>query len=207
MSLNCEELQELTVLEALGALRGEDRARLQERLARDPAARRELGRFHDALAGWAAATLPRKIPPAAVRERVLERIRTTAQARPGAAAEGPQGPPVPEGFQFVRADAPWLPAPLPGGRFKLLSAGPGQDHVTLLIELQPGAVYPEHDHAGVEEMYILTGDLQSEGRHLGPGDFLRAEPGTHHHELRTLGGCTALMVVPVTALEALGTGG
>lgn len=63
-------------------------------------------------------------------------------------------------------------------------------------------VYAEHDHLGAEEMYVLTGDLQSEGRSLGPGDFVHAEAGTHHRPLRSIGGCTALMVVSRAALEA-----
>lgn len=70
----------------------------------------------------------------------------------------------------------------------------------LMIELGPGAVYPEHDHLGAEELLVLTGDLQSEGRSLGPGDLIHAEGGTHHQELRSLGGCTAILVVPKESL-------
>ena len=35
----------------------------------------------------------------------------------------------------------------------------------------------------------------TEERMLGQGDFLRAEAGTHHRELSSPDGCTALLVV------------
>lgn len=226
MSLNCDELQQLTAIGALGALDGADLSKWRERLQHDPEARAELTRFLDVAGALAGAVAPRR-PSTAVRARVLEQIRRTPQqgpaksggaestvgagdpqaaAGPGAASGGaPAGwaAAVPEGFQFIRSDAPWLPAPLPGARYKVLSASPAQAHILLMIELAPGALYPEHDHSGTEDMYVLTGDLQSEGRSLGPGDFLHAEPGTHHHELRSIEGCTALMIVPREAVGGL----
>jgi quercetin dioxygenase-like cupin family protein len=230
MSLNCDEVQQLTAIGALGALDGADLSKWRERLERDPDARAELTRFLDVAGALAGLVVPRR-PSPSVRARVLERIRRTPQqgAAPGAAqsagedhatgvgnsqaSAGSGAAPgvapagwaaaVPEGFQFIRSDAPWLPAPLPGARYKVLSASPAQAHILLMIELAPGALYPEHDHLGTEDMYVLTGDLQSEGRSLGPGDFLHAEPGTHHHELRSIEGCTALMIVPREAVGGL----
>ncbi len=198
--MNCDELQQLTALQALGVLGEGDELRLRERLERDPAARAELARLLDASAAL-AGTLPRRDPPAAVRSRVLERIRQVPQLRAPAAA-GPAVPPLREGFQVIGHDAPWGPSPLPGSRMKVLSAGPRQEYAMLLVEIGAGVVYPEHDHLGAEEMYVLTGDLQYEGRSLGPGDFLHAEAATHHRPLRSIGGCTALMVVSRAALEA-----
>jgi anti-sigma factor ChrR (cupin superfamily) len=64
----------------------------------------------------------------------------------------------------------------------------------LLIELGPGAAIPTHDHAGSEQLYVLSGDLVTEGRTLRPGDFLHSEPGTHHRELVSPGGCMAILV-------------
>jgi quercetin dioxygenase-like cupin family protein len=198
--MNCDELQQLAALEALGALEGPEAARWRERVQTDPAARAELARFlqvTDAL----ACSVPRQRPSGHVRSRILERVARQAQS--AVTHREPPAPPPPPAIQFILNDAPWMPAPAPGARFKLLSAGPHQDYLMMLIELAPGGGYPEHDHVGVEEMYVLTGDLQTEGRSLGPGDFLHAEPGSHHQELRSINGCTAIMVVPKAALEAL----
>lgn len=214
--MNCDELQQLAALEALGVLPPEASARLRERCAQDPEARAEWTRFLDA-AGLLAVELPLRRPSPTLRERVLARIRSTPQKPadatpvgeatevPTSSAATPAAGAAAEGIRFVMADAPWMPAPLPGSRMKVLSAGPDQPYAMLLVEIGAGVVYPEHDHLGAEEMFILSGDLQSEGRTLGPGDLLHAEPGTHHRPLRSVGGCTAIMVVSREALaEAMG---
>ncbi len=202
MNLSCDELQQLTALEAVGALEGEDALRLRYRLETDAAAREELRRFLNVAAAL-GATAPMRQPPASVRARVLERISKQRQAprEDGIASSGGK-PVVREGFDLVLHTAPWIPAPLPGMRFKVLSAGSNQTYVMLEVELAPGASYPEHSHVGVEDMYVLTGDLQTEGLKLGPGDTFHAEPGTDHDGLRTVWGCTALMVVSKAAFEA-----
>lgn len=192
--MNCDELQQLTALQALGALDGPDLARFSARLAHDPAAAAELARFLDVSAGLAGAVTAAR-PPASVRARVLAHVRANPN-QPPARAEAPWPP----GFRVIAHDAPWHPSPIPGARFKVLSVAPGQPYAMLLVEIGPGVAYPEHDHEGTEEMYILTGDLQTEGRSLGPGDFLHADPGSHHRELCSIGGCTALMVVPGEAV-------
>lgn len=200
--MNCDELQQLTAIRALGALDGPELDPLRERLARDAAARAELTRFLEVATALAGA-LPKVRPSADVRARVMQKIAQRPQQARAAADSAPR-PSAAEGIRFVMSDAPWMPSPLPNSRFKLLSAGPNQDYIMLLIELGPGARYPEHVHAGPEEMMVLTGDLQTEGRSLGPGDFLHAEPGSHHQELHSIEGCTAIMVVPKEALAELG---
>lgn len=202
--MNCDELQQLTALQALGALEVADADRLRERLKSDPAAAADLTRFLDTAAALALSITPVQ-PSASVRSRVMDRIRRTPQTRTDSTGQDQPrvDPPVPEGMRFLCSDHPWTPAPLPGARFKLISSGEHQSYIMIMIELAPGAGYPEHDHFGVEDMYILTGDLQTEGRSLGPGDSLHAEPGSHHHELRSVNGCTALMVLPKQALAEL----
>lgn len=211
MNLNCDTLQQLTALEAVGALDGGDVEQLRQRLAIDEAARDELRRFLDA-AGWLAMTVARHRPSGSVRERVMARIVQHPQAsalvpeagasadrRAGADAEV-EGPP---GFRFVARTLPWVATPLPGVRYKVLSVGPHQEHAILEVELGPGAAYPEHEHIGVEDMYVLTGDLETEGRFLGPGDAFHAEPGTHHGGLKSVGGCRALLIVPQATLAGM----
>lgn len=196
--MNCDELQQLAALEALGLLEDAEASALRARLERDPAAVAELARFREVAAQLAAST-PAPTPGSAVRERILARVRQTPQRKP--AEPGP----LPAGFQIVRHNAPWLPGPIPGTRFKILSAGPRQTYAMLLLELAPGTVYPEHDHDAVEELHVLTGDLETEGRALGPGDHLHAEPGSHHHALRSVGGCTAILVTSREAVAGLAT--
>lgn len=205
MNLNCDELQQLTALEAVGALEGLDAERLRQRLMTDAPARLELQRFMEVAAAL-AGTVPRQRPSASLRGKVLARIARTPQAKndPGTADRVEERVvKVPPGFQFVPREAPWIQGPLPGVRFKLLSAAPDQGHVILEVELGPGAVYPEHEHIGPEDMYVLTGDLQTEGMMLGPGDSFHAEPGTSHDGLRSVEGCTALLIVSKAAFDSM----
>lgn len=186
--MNCDDLQQMTALKALGALTGDDLGALNARLAEDEGARRELARFLD-VATELAAVVARRQPPVALRAKILEQIRRTPQLKP-------EGSSVLPPFHFVDRDAPWMPTPIPGVRLKVLSASPSAEYAMLLAELAPGTVYPEHEHEGVEETYVLTGDLTCQGRVLKPGDYFHAEPGTHHEPLTSQEGCTAIFVVP-----------
>ena len=192
-----EELQELAALQAAGALDGADRALLCERLtAGDPAAWAELRAFGEAVARLAAAR-PQP-PPAGLRERLLRRI----------GGDAPSTPPVPAArppdFAFLNpaADGEWLPATIPGARFKLLSLDLERNFALLYAQLEPRTRYPAHHHSASEECFVLTGDLRTEGQTLRAGDFYHAEAHTDHEGLYSEEGCTALFLVPARDLLA-----
>jgi len=69
--------------------------------------------------------------------------------------------------------------------------------VTMLVRLTPGTDYPPHRHAGVEELYLLEGELQIDGNCLQPGDYNRATPGTTDHRVWSETGCTCLLITSV----------
>lgn len=188
--MNCTKLQELAAAQALGALDGADAVKLEAWCARNPDAQSEVASFHEVVAALALG-LPAPIqPPPELRAKVLERVRQQFQETPVEAA-----PVVPHGFQWVlKDDAGWQTTPLPGFRVKPLSVSRDMGYRVVLVELAPGTRFPEHDHDSSEELFILTGHLHTEGRILGPGDFLHAEPGTHHRELVSPDGCTALLI-------------
>jgi hypothetical protein len=60
---------------------------------------------------------------------------------------------------------------------------------------------PLKKYAGTEELYLLAGHLHTEGQVMQPGDFLRAEAGTYHHEVFSPDGCTALLIVGPAGTE------
>jgi anti-sigma factor ChrR (cupin superfamily) len=66
---------------------------------------------------------------------------------------------------------------------------------TFLLRFQPGATYPNHDHPGGEEIFILQGSCVIEGAELNAGDYLYTPPGLKH-SVRTETGCTMLFQVP-----------
>ncbi len=53
-------------------------------------------------------------------------------------------------------------------------------NTTVLIRMDPGSSYPEHEHLGVEEVLILAGGYRdSDGEHRA-GSYLRYPAGSRH---------------------------
>jgi anti-sigma factor ChrR (cupin superfamily) len=82
----------------------------------------------------------------------------------------------------------------PGIECKLLAADAERNRVSMLVRLAPGASYPTHTHAGVEELHLLDGELWIEDRKLVPGDYNYGPPG--HTDVRVWSetGCTCVLV-------------
>ncbi len=82
----------------------------------------------------------------------------------------------------------------PGISVKMLAADPDRDLVTMLVRLNPGVNYPPHIHGGIEELFLLDGELWINDRKLHPGDYNRAEPGTADHRVWSETGCTCVLI-------------
>lgn len=175
---------DLAALYAAGALAPKDRENFRARLASASAGdRRECAAIQDAAAVLSVPATELE-PSAAVRSRLLARIAGETSAD------------TPAGFQFVAAGDAWHPLPaLPGISLKQLAVDDRSGTVTLLARLAAGTRFPEHDHYGPEQTYIVSGDLHSGGRRLGAGDFFFAAAGSHHDGLYTETGCTALLIL------------
>src|SRR6185436_1533545 len=97
--------------------------------------------------------------------------------------------PAPEG----RTESKWEEV-APGISCKLLATDREQHRVSMLVWLAPGVPYPPHTHAGVEELYLLHGELMIEDRKLYPGDYNRAEPGTGDQIVWSGTGCMCVLL-------------
>jgi DNA-binding NarL/FixJ family response regulator len=82
----------------------------------------------------------------------------------------------------------------PGISCTLLATDAEQDRVSMLVRLAPRAAYPPHRHAGVEELYLLDGELMIDDKTLQPGDYNRAEPGTGDQDVWSETGCTCVLL-------------
>ena len=140
----------------------------------DPAACRQADEVVVALAR-AVDPVP---PPANIRERLLGLIAA-------------------EPFTRTAAEGMWEATPVPGLTQRLLFVDRPNNRVTCLLRLAPGGRLPAHPHAGVEEVFMLEGELQAAGWVLRPGDYQRSEAGTQHVEQWSDRGCMALMVMPL----------
>jgi anti-sigma factor ChrR (cupin superfamily) len=191
-----EQQQEQAALCALGLLSPEERERFVVEIRANSELRDLLWSLQRMLDRVALAG-PLTPPPAALKSKVLQRIRT---AEPGHPQRTPTPTPGAEAgleFRMARDTAGWKQLPVPGAWIKLLSFEPRRGYAVLLGKLDPGTRYPAHANAGPEDFYILTGDLHVSGRRLGPGDFHHADAGSQHVENYSLEGCTLLAVLTV----------
>ncbi len=82
----------------------------------------------------------------------------------------------------------------PGIECKLLATDTERLRVSMLVRLAPGACYPAHTHAGVEELHLLDGELWIDERKLCPGDYNYGAPGTGDDRVWSETGCTCVLV-------------
>lgn len=193
--MKSSEQQELSALHALGVLAPDEATRLEAQLAQDADARAELADMNRVAAALAQSIPAARPPSPRVRAALLERIQRTPQAPVPAGESAPEESAAPAGFHFLKShEGNWLATPIPGIRMKVLSVSRDMGSWMVLADLAAGARYPSHEHAGSEQLYVLSGQLRTAGRVLGPGDFLHAEPGTQHDGLYSPDGCVAILV-------------
>ena len=85
----------------------------------------------------------------------------------------------------------------PGIECKLLATDTERHRVSMLVRLAPGASYPAHTHAGVEELHLLDGELWIDQRKFFPGDYNYGAPGAGHERVWSETGCTCLLVTSI----------
>jgi anti-sigma factor ChrR (cupin superfamily) len=77
---------------------------------------------------------------------------------------------------------------------KLLATDADRHRVSMLVRLAPGASYPPHTHAGVEELHLLEGELWIDERKLHPGDYNYGAPGAGDDRVWSETGCTCVLI-------------
>ena len=82
----------------------------------------------------------------------------------------------------------------PGIECKLLATDTEKHRVSMLVRLAPGASYPAHTHAGVEELHLLDGELWIDQRKLIPGDYNYGAPGASDERVWSETGCTCVLI-------------
>ena len=85
----------------------------------------------------------------------------------------------------------------PGIECKLLATDSKRHRVSMLVRLAPGASYPPHTHAGVEELHLLDGELWIDERKLFPGDYNYGAPSAGDERVWSETGCTCVLVTSI----------
>jgi anti-sigma factor ChrR (cupin superfamily) len=172
---------ELVFLYALRALPASEIPVLEAHLSMCPDCRQEMERLRPIIGAFVSWPTDVLRPTESLWERLARRIAVET----GRAPVLP--PPQP------RSEPDWEEA-APGLTYQMLAADTEKDRVSLLVRLAPGAHYPPHRHAGVEELYLLHGELWIDDKKLYPGDYNRAEAGTGDQRVWSETGCTCVLL-------------
>ena len=172
---------EVTAAYAAQALPASDVAAAEAHIATCPHCQRELAALRpvvDRFVSWPTDVLR---PPTSLQARLAQRI----------AAETGRAPVPPPAPQWREPD--WEQV-APGIECKLLATDGERHRVSMLVRLAPGARYPAHTHAGVEELHLLDGELWIDERKLLPGDYNYGPPGASDERVWSETGCTCVLV-------------
>jgi anti-sigma factor ChrR (cupin superfamily) len=175
------ERSDLTCAYALQALPADEVPAIQAHIASCPDCRRELESLRpvvDTFVSWPTDVLR---PTASLQARLARRI----------AEETGKQPVLPPARQS--SDPEWERV-APGIECKLLATDTERHRVSMLVRLAPGASYPAHTHAGVEELHLLEGELWIDERKLFPGDYNYGAPGASDERVWSETGCTCFLV-------------
>jgi anti-sigma factor ChrR (cupin superfamily) len=137
-----------------------------------------------------AADLPYSLPDLNPHPRVRERVLAGLNGRHKAALEQP----LPGVFVKRLSQQKWRKTPYEGVEYKVLYVDSETKNVTSLLKLQPGAAYPAHRHAGVEQCLVLEGSVRIGQIFLEPGDFEYAQAGTDHAIVQSDSGCVLMLI-------------
>ena len=96
----------------------------------------------------------------------------------------------------------WEPIKYPGCYVKTLMVDPREGLLTVLLKMDPGAELPDHEHALMEQTYMIEGRLvdldgPEKGLEVGPGEFVYRPAGSRHAAYTPEGGLmVATFLVP-----------
>jgi anti-sigma factor ChrR (cupin superfamily) len=176
----CEQ-SEVTCAYAAQALAPSEVAAAEAHIASCPDCRRELESVRPVVNRFASWPTDVLRPTTSLQKRLALRI-----------AEETGKPPVePPARQWSEPE--WEQV-APGIECKLLAADTENHRVSMLVRLAPGASYPAHTHAGVEELHLLDGELWIDQRKLVPGDYNYGAPGAVDERIWSETGCTCVLV-------------
>jgi anti-sigma factor ChrR (cupin superfamily) len=188
--------EEWVALYAAGAMTATERDAFEALLAEGCLAFDAELKALDPVVSRLSQAVPAVEPRPATKAALLDRI-VADQPRPQ-----PKPDPLPAGF-FIQhaAEAAWRPTKVPGVTMRLMYIDQERQRATACLRMEPGHCYPPHDHHGVEEVFVLEGDLRIGNTILRAGDYQRAEGDTHHENQWTEGGCMVLIHMPLAALQ------
>jgi CRP-like cAMP-binding protein/quercetin dioxygenase-like cupin family protein len=96
----------------------------------------------------------------------------------------------------------WVETSSPGIWICNLFDDTTEKHGAIFVKMTAGAIYPDHQHMGREQFYVIEGDVRVGNEVLNAGDYHRAEKSTFHKQVTTKHGCTCIILGYVGSISA-----
>lgn len=193
---------EQAALYAAGLLPPEEADAFEDRLlAGDAACTREFERIRPA-ADMLLRAAPAIEPDLIVRSNLINSLGLSMQVPTFSKKDDAPDPFAanPGAMVLLRADnIAWQPTAVPGVVAKNLYVDRERNRATVLLRLDAGVAYPDHDHPDVEECLVLEGDLELGGKVMHRFDYMRIPKGGQHGTPRTRNGCLLLVTCGLVA--------
>jgi anti-sigma factor ChrR (cupin superfamily) len=193
---------ELAALYAVGDMTTEELVAFENRLLHgDEACGREFEQIR--AVGDRLLRAPREVEPSLIaRSDLINRLGLN-EAIPAFSKDQPAADPFSENAAAMvlmrGGEIDWRPTGVPGVVARNLYVDHERKRATVLLRLDPGAVYPDHDHPDVEECLVLEGDLELGGKVMRKHDYMRIPKGGRHGTPRTKDGCLLLVTCGLAA--------
>ena len=169
-----DEVRELASMYALGVLDAPEAGPFEAHLPECRVCQSEVQAFRDVAGDVAFSTAPAR-PSPKLRKELLRRTMPSRV--------------------LIRADeGVWKPTGYPGVETKVLFVDRLTGAVTSLLRAAAGSVYPAHRHGGLEQCYVIDGDMIFDDHTLDTGDYEANAGETSHSKIRTETGCLAVFV-------------
>ena len=168
---------ELAPLYALDLLDLDERLWVEAQILECPDLAEELAIYQAAVGviPYGAPTMPMA---ADLKDRLFDRLGLEpVEAIPEIS---PEVPPDLKMFTIRSADLDWQPRRIEGVQAVVLFRDEINRTQHLLVKATAGVVYPFHQHAGIEEIYMLEGELIIEDQVYLAGDYIRSYPNSIH---------------------------
>jgi hypothetical protein len=177
-----ENIWELAALYALDLLDESECRVLEEAIAQFPELQPQLAKFQETV-----SAIPYSAPPVPVavdlKARLFERIASQALEPNSASVEA---------LREQATKISWEPFSIPGMAIAKLYVNDEKREMACFVRAVAGVQFPNHRHAGNEEIIVLEGDLVIDEKTYGSGDYIPSISGTVHQP-ETVGGCTIFL--------------
>ena len=186
---------ELAPLYALDLLDLEQRLWVEAQILECPDLAAELAGYQAAVGviPYGAPIMPMA---ADLKQRLFDRIAAPVDEQIGdnpvetSPSQQPESQPAPSEPTMVAIrpiDLEWHPYQTEGVEVAILYLDPVNRMCSAIVKAADGIIYPLHQHQGIEEIYMLEGELEIGGEVYFAGDYIRSSPNSIHPPATTKG--------------------